>query len=183
MFLLFVCGDAQAQKKLSFELRPGVNLATKDLGDADLKIGFGAEGTFTYRIIRNLGVYAGWSWNRFSSDNSFLGSNVDFEETGYCLGLQYMQNFKKSEVGYMIKGGATYNHIETENANGVIIDDTRHGLGWQLGTGITVPLSNRLMLIPEIRYRSLSRTLGVGDGSRDVRLNYISKGVGISYTF
>lgn len=183
IFMISLVASAHAQKKWSLDLRPGVNAATKNLGNADLKTGLGFEGTFTYRMLPYLGAYAGWGWNRFSADQSFMGSQVDFEETGYCFGLQFMQNFKRSAAGYVIKGGGTYNHIETENLNGDIINNTGHGLGWQIGGGVTVPLSKRWMLVPEVRYRSLSRTMGIGDGRRDVQLNYISGGVGVSYLF
>ena len=178
---LFIAGSAQSQRKWSLDLRPGINFPTKDLGNADLKTGVGFEGTFTYRMLPALGVYAGWSWNHFSADQSFMGSSVDFEETGYCFGLQFMQNFKQSRNGYVIKGGGTYNHIETENINGDIVNDTGHGLGWQIGAGITLPIGKRWSLVPEVRYRSLSRTMGIGDGRRDVNLNYISTVVGISF--
>lgn len=181
-FLLSATG-VHAQKKWSFDLRPGINFSTKDIGNADLKTGFGFEGTLTYRILPHLGAYAGWGWNHFSADQSFMGSNMDFEETGYCLGVQFMQKFKSSDAGYLIKGGGIYNHIETENGNGDLVNDTGHGLGWQIGAGITVPVSKRLLLIPEVRYHALSRTMGAGDGRRDVNLNYISTGVGISYLF
>jgi opacity protein-like surface antigen len=83
----------------------------------------------------------------------------------------------------MIKGGGTYNHIETENSAGDIINDTGHGLGWQLGAGVKIPLSMRVFLTPEVRYRSLSRDIKVGEVSRPVDLNYVSAGVGLSFTF
>lgn len=181
--IVLVAVTAKAQKKWSFDIRPGVNFATKELGNTDLKTGFGFEGNLSYRMLPYLGAYAGWGWNRFSAEQSFMGSNLDFEETGYSLGLQFGQNFKKSEIGYIIKGGGTYNHIETENNNGDIINDTGHGLGWQIGAGITVPVAKRWTLVPEVRYRSLSRTMGTGDGRRDVQLNYVSTGIGISYSF
>jgi hypothetical protein len=175
--------NAQSQKKWSVDFRPGVNFATKDLGDANLKTGFGLEGSLTYSILPYLGAYAGWSWNHFASEQSFMGSNIDFEETGYCLGAQFTGKFKSSTLGYMIKGGGTYNHIETENSNGDIVNDSGHGLGWQLGIGLTVPMGKNWMLVPDVRYRSLARTIGEGDGRRNVQLNYISTGVGISYKF
>ncbi len=83
----------------------------------------------------------------------------------------------------MIKGGGTYNHIETENSAGKIINETGHGLGWQAGAGITVPIGKRWMLIPEVRYRSLSRDIKNGNGTTPADLNYISTGIGISYSF
>ena len=174
---------ATAQKKWSFEFRPGVNFATKKLGDANLKTGFGIEGTFAYRFMPHLAGYAGWSWNKFSASQSFAGSNLDFDETGYCFGLQFIHPIEKSNISYMIKGGATYNHIETENSTGKIINDTGHGFGWQAGGGITIPMGNRWQLIPEVRYRSLTRDITVGEVKTPVNLNYISAGVGLSFSF
>ena len=181
--LLIVSECAIAQEKWSFELKPGVNFATKNLGDANLKTGVGFEGTFAYRFMPHLAAYAGWSWNRFAADESLAGSSMDFEETGYCFGLQFIHPIEKSKLSYMIKGGGTYNHIETENSDGTIINDTGHGLGWQIGGGITIPLSKRLLLIPEVRYRSLSRDIKVEEVSKPVDLNYISTGIGFSFSF
>ncbi|HOZ85742.1 MAG TPA: outer membrane beta-barrel protein [Niabella sp.] len=174
---------ANAQMKWSFEFRPGVNFATKNLGDANLKTGFGFEGTLAYKFMPHLGLYAGWSWNKFAAENSFMGSNMDFEETGYCFGLQFIHPIEKTKINYLLRGGAVYNHIETENSEGKIINDTGHGWGWQIGGGIAIPFGKRLMLTPEIRYRSLSRDIKVGDVKTPVDLNYVSAGAGLSFSF
>jgi opacity protein-like surface antigen len=178
--LILTSYTAQGQRKWSFELRPGVNFATKKLGDTDLKTGFGAEGTFSYRFMPHVSAYAGWSWNKFSAAKSFAGSNMDFEETGYCFGLQLIHPIAQSNVNYMIKGGGTYNHIETENSEGTITNDSGHGLGWQLGIGAAVPVSKRLSIIPEVRYRSLARDIKINNVKTPVDLNYISAGLGLS---
>ncbi len=175
--------SAYAQNKWSFELKPGANFATKKLGDANLKTGFGFEGAFAYKFMPHLAAYAGWSWNRFSSGQSFAGSNMDFEETGYCFGLQFIHPIENSKISYMIRGGGTYNHIETENSAGKIINDTGHGLGWQAGGGLKIPMGKRWLLIPEVRYRSLSRDIKIDETSTPVNLNYISAGIGMSYSF
>lgn len=181
--LLVASQTAGAQKKWSFELKPGVNFPTKDLGDANLKTGFGLEGAFAYEFMPHLAAYAGWSWNRFSSSQSFAGSNMDFEETGYGFGLQFIHPIEKSNISYLIKGGGTYNHIEVENSDGMITNDTGHGLGWQLGVGAAVPLGKGFRLIPEVRYRSLSRDIIIDDVTTPVDLNYISVGVGLALSF
>jgi Outer membrane protein beta-barrel domain len=172
-----------AQRNWSFEFRPGVNFATQKLGDADLKTGYGFEGTFAYKLMPHLGAYAGWSWNKFAADNSFMGSNVDFEETGYTVGLQFMHPIAKSKINYLLRGGAIYNHIETENSDGKVINDTGHGWGWQAGAGVAIPLGKRFMLTPEIRYRSLSRDMKFNEKTIPVDLNYISGGIGLSFSF
>jgi opacity protein-like surface antigen len=190
MLALIVCvilslatQSLNAQKKWSFELKPGINFPTKNLGNANLKTGLGVEGTFAYKFMPHLAAYAGWSWNKFSADKSFAGNNVDFEETGYCFGLQFIHPIPNSKISYMAKGGGTYNHIETENSVGKVINDTDHGFGWQIGGGITIPVGKRWFLAPEIRYRSLSRDIRIEGVTTPVDLNYISAGIGISYAF
>ena len=172
-----------AQKKWAFELKPGINFPTKHLGDAKLKTGYGFEGAFSYKFMPCLSAYAGWSWNKFSADKSFLGNNVDFEETGYSFGLQFLQPIDNTFIVYMVKAGGTYNHIETENNEGKIINDTGHGLGWQLGAGLPIYLNKRFIIIPECRYRSLSRNVDINEASTPVQLNYVSASIGLSYSF
>ncbi len=183
LILILSSQSADAQKKWSFELKPGVSFPTKDLHDAKLKTGFGFEGVLAYRFMPHLAAYAGWSWNKFNADKSFAGNDVDFEETGYSFGLQFIHPFSNSNISYLIKAGGIYNHIETENSAGNIINDTGHGLGWQAGAGVSIPLGNRWNLIPEIRYRSLSRDIKIGNEKIPVNLNYVSAGLGISYSF
>lgn len=111
------------------------------------------------------------------------GSNVDFVEIGYLFGLQFIHPIGASNISYLLKAGGTYNHIETENTAGTIINDTGHGLGWQAGAGLAIPLGSRLQLIPEVRYRSLSRDMKTDNLTTPVNLDYISAGVGLSFSF
>jgi len=50
-----------------------------------------------YRVQPHLSVYAGWDWHRFTADASFAGSNNDFEEPGYAVGLQFEHPITRSE--------------------------------------------------------------------------------------
>ena len=129
VILLMTTHTLMAQKKWSVELRTGVDFPTKNLGDANLNSGLGFEGAVAYHLMPHLAAYAGWSWNKFSAYQSFAGSNMDFEETGYNFGLQFIHPIPNLNISYMVKGGGTYNHIETENSAGNIINDTGHGLG------------------------------------------------------
>jgi Outer membrane protein beta-barrel domain len=172
-----------AQNKWAFEIKPGINFPTKDLGDATLETGYGFEGVVSYKFMPHIAAYAGWGWNNFNSDKSFAGNNIDFTETGYSFGLQFLQPIDNAFIGYMIKAGGTYNHIEIENAGGEIINDTGHGLAWQVGVGLPIYLNKRLIIIPECRYRSLSRSVDINEVNTPVKLNYISASVGVSYSF
>jgi hypothetical protein len=182
--LLFICTiPAEAQKNWGLTLRTGANFPTKDLGDAKMENGLGLEGTIDYRFLPSLAVYAGWGWNKFSASQSFAGSNIDFEETGYRYGLQFIQPIGTTKFKYSISGGGLYNHIETENASGEIISDSGHGLGWDVEGGIHIPLGDRFSLIPTVRYHSLSRVIKIGTATTDVDLSYFSIGAGLRWAF
>lgn len=97
IILIMTTQVANAQKRWDAELRSGANLPTAKLGNASLDTGFGFEGSLAYRFLPNLAAYAGWSWNKFSANESMLGSNVDFEETGCLFGLQFIHPLAASK--------------------------------------------------------------------------------------
>ena len=181
--LFVLINQSVAQDKWSLEFRPGADYATKDISDAELGAGFGAELSIAYRFMPHLSAYAGWSWNHFGVDQSFVGTDASFEETGYTFGLQFIHPIGESEINYLVRAGGTYNHIEIENNDGDIIIDSGHGLGWQAEAGLLIPLSEKVSLLPGVRYRSLSRDIDIENESTSVHLNYFSVGVGLSWSF
>lgn len=181
--ILFAAHPAEAQNRWSLQFRSGAAVATEDLGDAEIGTGFGFEGTVSYRFLPHLATYAGWGWTMFSADQSFAGPDVGFEETGYTFGLEFIHPLGKSGIGYLLRVGGILNHIEVENDDGDIIGDSGHGLGWQFGTGLAIPLSDRWSMLPSVRYRSLSRSIEFAGVNTDVDLSYVSAGVGISWSF
>ena len=181
LFLLIaVTISTNAQDRWRGSIRGAVNFPVKDLSIAELNTGFGLEGNVSYRLMQHLSIYTGWGYSNFSSSSPNKG--YSYEETGYQFGLQFIHPIT-TRLNYMIGGGGLYNHIEVENKNGEIIDDSGHGLGWQLEGGLSIPLGKRWQLLPSIRYRSLSRPLKSEGGSTDVDLKYISAGAGISFQF
>lgn len=178
-------GMAQVSpQKYSFELTAGSSFATQKLGGSSLNTGMGFEGIFTYRFYRHIGVYAGWGWNKFAAGTSFAGDDMDFEETGYEFGMHFQHPLTNySPISYYLRAGALYNHIEIENTDGDIIEDTGHGLGWQLSGGVDIPVGNHWSLRPGIKYNSLSRDLETGGMYHEVDLNHLSLRVGISRKF
>lgn len=181
--LLIMTTQINAQSRLGWELRTGVDFATQELGDADLNTGFGFDGILTYRFMPHTSIFGGWGWHHFSSDNSFAGSNVDFEETGYTFGLEFLHPLGDTRLDYYLRGGGIYNHIETESSNGDITADSGHGLGWQVEGGLAFHLGNRWLLKPGIRYRSLSRDINIGSTTTETDLTTFNMSIGISRTF
>jgi hypothetical protein len=183
MATLSMSGMAQEKnRRFGFELRPGASLATAKLGDTNLKPGFGAEGVLHLNVWNGTSIYAGWGWNKFASDESFAGGNIDFEETGYVMGLRYTYKLPESPLGIFVRAGAIYNHIEAEDG-GDVIADSGHGWGWQAEAGVDISLGKGWMLRPGLKYQSLNRDLTVSNVSTNVDLNYLSLGVGIARSF
>lgn len=173
----------ESEKIFGFEFNSGVSLATTEIEGASLNPGFGFEGTFHYRFMPHLGVYAGWGWNRFGADESFAGNDVCFEETGYVIGLNFKHPIASSKLAYYVRAGALYNHVETENADGDIINDTGHGFGYQLAGGIAINLGKNWSFTPELKFNSVSRDTEFEGTSRNIDYQYISARIGFTKQF
>ena len=173
----------ESEKRFGFEINSGVSIATKKIDDASLNPGFGFEGTFHYRFMPHLGVYAGWGWNRFGADASFAGTDVCFEETGYVFGLNFKHPIGTSKLDYYVRAGALYNHVETENAEGDVINDTGHGFGYQIAGGIDINLGNNWSLTPGLKFNSLARDTQYEVANMKLDYHYISARIGITKMF
>jgi hypothetical protein len=181
--LSFTCIAQENEKRFAIELAGGPSMATRELESGKLEKGFGFEGILHYRLMSCTGIYAGWGWNRFTSGLSFAGDNTDFEETGYVFGLQYEHPINASRSSYYLRAGGLYNHIEVENEEGDIIQDSGHGLGFQLGAGFKIALGKSWSLSPNIKFNALTRDLKVEDEPVSMRFNYLSVRLGVVKKF
>ncbi len=172
---------ANAQQVWSAELRAGANLPVDDLGDIELDPGFGFEGTVAYRFSPLLSAYAGWGMRQFDAETT--NGSPDVEQTGYVFGLQAIRTLADSKLSYRARGGLTYEHIEIENARGDIVEDTSHGVGFEVGAAVVYSVSEQLSLTPGVRYRFLSRDVDFESTDRSVDLSYVVLDVGIAWTF
>jgi hypothetical protein len=173
----------EGQKRFGFELNGGGSFALTKLDDVTLNPGFGFEGVFHYRILKEFGIYGGWGWNRMGADQSFAGNDVCFEETGYVLGLQYRKQLGSLPLSFYLRGAGLYNHLEVENADGDIIHDTGHGFGWQAATGLEYHFGNNWSLTPGVKFNALVRESDYEGVTRDLTLNYLQVRVGIVKRF
>ncbi len=179
------CFAQEKEPRFGMEADGGASFALKKLGDARMKVGFGFEGTLHYRFYRYLGAYAGWGWNRFSSGDLFAGERCDFEETGYVFGLQLKRRIGSSPMSYYVRAGGLWNHIEVENSDGEIIEDTKHGLGYQLAGGVYIPIGKNWNINTGVKFHSLNRRdVEFSDHEkRSLDLKYLSLRVGFIKMF
>ncbi|HOP27650.1 MAG TPA: porin family protein [Candidatus Sabulitectum sp.] len=183
LLLLVGAPQAAAQERWSADLQGGPAFTTKDFGDAELSSGLGLDATISYRLQKHLWIYGGWGYHHFNTENSFAGADIDVEETGYLLGLRYQHPMCFSPAALYIRAGATLNHVELEDNEGELVSDSEHGVGWEAGAGVSIPVGSRWSITPGVRFRSLSRDIEIGTATTPVDLNYVSVEAGVSYLF
>ena len=182
--LLVSATPLAAQQRVSADLRIAVATPTEKLSGADLDPGMGLGATIAVRLQPHLHVYGGWDWMRFRADHSFAGAKMDFEETGYTLGLRFEHPIREtSRFSYRVEAGATYKHIEVENEDGDIIADSDHGAGFEAGAGLLTPLAGSFKLTTMLRYRSLARDFTVANTTSSGSLRYGALEIGITRRF
>lgn len=173
------------QGAFSVELQGGAGFPVGDLEEPLVTgPGFGAIGS--YRFLPHLAVYAGWDWFRFGSGTSFAGNEVDFEETGYVFGLRFEHPLPFDPgipLAYRLHGGATYKHLELEDTDGVLLADSGHGFGWEVGGALTWDVNPRWYLSPGVRYRALDRSVEIDGSTTDLELAYVTVHLGVGLRF
>ena len=182
IFLSMMGAVGFGQERFSAEFRPDIGFPLEKIGGAKINTGYGFEFTVAYDVVQHVGIYAGWGWKKFDTDNAFSINRVDIEETGYTAGIQYLHQ-NETLLSYLIRGGLVYSHLEFENNEGELIADSGHGIGWQAEAGVSLEIGNKWDLRPTIRYRNLPGDIEVFNGQMKVDLQYISLGVGLAKRF
>jgi opacity protein-like surface antigen len=183
--MILVTAISHAEKPWTVELRAGAGPSQEVEGDA-LGPGMGFEAALAYRFLPHLSAYGGWDWYHFTSDQTFAGSDMDFEETGYAFGLKFEHPFSGEQgpgPSWWVRGGGTYEHIEIENPDGDIIGDSGHGIGWETGAGVSFQVAESWWLTPGARYRSLTRDVTLSGVTRSMDLRYLAVEIGVARSF
>jgi opacity protein-like surface antigen len=186
LFILTLClsaAPALAQGNFSVELRGAAAFPTSSLGEADLKFGAGFELLINYEIIENGSVYAGWGWNRMTSDELIASQETDVEETGYRFGLEYAFPINDGPSSIFVMAGGLYNHLEFEDSDGEIFEDTGHGLGWNVGLGLDYQITEAISIRPSVKYFSLNRDMEMNSEVSEATHQYLSAGLGLAIRF
>lgn len=182
--ILFATPSGLKAQQLSLDLRAVGATSTQRLAGADLSVGVGFGATLAYRIQPHVSTYGGWDWMHFQAEQSFAGADMDFEETGYTLGLRFDHPIRgDSGPLFRIEAGGTYKHVEVENTSGDIVADSGHELGLEAGGGVVIPLGTAWRLTPTVRFRSLSPAFDVTGVTTKTDLRYMGVELGVSRQF
>lgn len=173
----FASTSSMGRETIGAEIRLGVGIPTEDLGNFSVDTGSVIEATLIHSIISTVGVYAGWGWRQFGSDN------LDVEQTGYVVGFQYSPPLPGSETILRFRVGATYERIELEDNDGVSIENSGHGMGIEVGAAIPIALNAEWSVTPGVRYRTLTRDIEIDGSESEVHLSYVAIDVGLSWLF
>jgi hypothetical protein len=184
MAALSQASPASAQDRWGFELSGHGAVASQDAARDSHKNGFGFDGTVQYRFLPHLAAYAGWGLSHFRARDAIAGPKMDMEETGYVLGLRFEHPLRDGgRTAFWVRAGGMYGHLELENADGDVVADSGHGLGWEAAAGLALPLAPRWSLTPGIRYRFLSRDLEINSRTVPVELQATAFEIGILRRF
>lgn len=177
-------GTAEAQIPLpnftpfSVEVRGGAGFPTGDLGDEDLGGGepdFAASGSVTYHALPVIGIYGGYSYNRFGVDGV---DDAEYVHSGFSAGVRAGIPTPLLPIDPWVKAGAVYNTFEASGfADAEINGESDREWGFEVGGGLGLPLGPKVSITPGVTYTSVS--YGDEDADLDVDISHVTVDVGL----
>lgn len=164
----------------SFEVRGGLVFPTGDFGDAEEDVGsvesgytIGANATFHFMPL--LGIYAGYTYNRFGVEGL---DELKVNDQGFSAGLRLAVPTPLLPIDPYFKGGLVYNKlgftIDGEDAD---LIDSDNSLGFEVGAGLGIGLGPKLSFTPQVTYtRYEPKYDGEGD---DFAVQHVRADVGL----
>lgn len=165
------------QAKWGVDCRPSLNFPTKLFNGSKLEPGFGFDIGASLNIFGNTSIYGGWSWSSFPQKANGNATNV--EKMGSNVGLKFMHPIASYNLEYFVKGGAVYQHIKVEKTTGKRFNSGQEW-GWQIESGLSLPLDQNVSLEPGLKYTSLSGLIREDYSNNRVQLNDLSAGINLS---
>ena len=176
--------SVSAQQPWSVELRGGGAFPTVDMvGDLGTGNGIVIEGNLAYDFLPFLGAFVGWDWVGFSPENSFAGTDIDFEGTGYLAGLRYQRGVTEA-IEVWLRAAVRYDHLELEDEAGDIVAGTDRDVGLDVGLGLAVDINDAWALTPGVRYRAVTHDVQTSPSRTDeAEFRHVILDVGVAYRF
>ena len=183
--LLLAAQPVAAQGTWAVDVRGGAAFPVEELGDVELDTGGGLGATLAWQAHPGFALYGGWDWARFPTGEPLAGADLDVEMTGYNFGVRFERPAHPAlgNLRYRIGAGGLVSHIEVEDGDGDLVEDSEHGLGFEVEAGLLVPVGMQWSLVPGVRFRTLSRDLELLEVDLPVDLRYVQAEVGVQFVF
>lgn len=180
--LFLTAAPVLAQESVTFSIGGGAGAAipTGDLSDGDAELGFGFDVSGAAHFNPMLAIYARYSYYTFGVDTGDPDVDANYNDSGFGLGARL--SFAGADEGGLtpwFEGGLIYNSLEVEGSSGgvTVSADSDWGVGFEVGAGLDVPVSEGgLVIQPRAYFRSYSPEDGF-------TVSYGVIGVGLSYAF
>ncbi|HEY0037590.1 MAG TPA: outer membrane beta-barrel protein [Longimicrobium sp.] len=169
----------------SFEVRGGLALPSGELKDeANAQTGYTVGANATFHLSPLLGIYGGYTYNRFGVDLGDLEEEVDEDvsvdvvDQGFNAGVRVAIPTPLIPIDPYLKAGAVFNKVgfAGDDVDG---DDfeSDNSLGFEIGAGVGIGLGPKLSFTPQVTYTSYKPKF---DGeSDDESVDHIRLDVGL----
>jgi opacity protein-like surface antigen len=164
----------------SFEVRGGLVYPTGDFGDTaddvgSIESGYTIGANATYHFMPLLGIYAGYTYNRFGVEGL---DELDVNDQGFNAGLRLAVPTPLLPIDPYFKGGLVYNKLGfTFDGDDEDFIDSDSSLGFEVGAGLGIGLGPKLSFTPQVTYtRYEPKYDGEGD---DFTVQHIRADVGL----
>ncbi|HEX8209898.1 MAG TPA: outer membrane beta-barrel protein [Longimicrobium sp.] len=165
----------------AFEVRGGLAFPTGDLKDTEDDVGsvesgvtFGANVTFHFMPM--LGIYAGYTHNRFGVEGL---EELELTDQGFNAGVRIAVPTPLIPIDPYVKAGLVYNQLSfTFDGDDEDFVDSDRSLGFEIGAGVGIGLGPKLSFTPQVTYSSYAPKYD-GENEDDFTVSHIRVDVGL----
>ena len=141
----------------SFEVRGGLAFPTGDFGEdtgddsGDTQTGYTVGANVTFHFMPLLGIYGGYTYNRFGLENL---DDIDGVDQGFDLGVRLGVPTPLIPIDPYVKAGLIYHKLGVEGAaaGDDFIGDSDNSLGFEVGAGLGIGIGPKLSFTPQVTY-------------------------------
>lgn len=162
----------------SLEVDANLGIPTGDFSPG-VNAGLGATGRALFQAMPMLGVYAGYTWNSFGTDNEGTGYEVSIRDMGLDAGIR-LSVAPAMRLAPFVQGGVVYHKVElvTSREGGSAPFKTDSGLGFDVGAGVSFPLGARISVVPSAGFTRYTIDTGAPD---DLTVSYARASIGLNF--
>lgn len=168
----------------AFEVRGGLVFPTgdfgqpseEDVGEIESGITVGANATFHFMPM--LGVYGGYTYNRFGVEGL---EELDVVDQGFNAGLRVAIPTPLIPIDPYVKAGLVYNTVGFEfdgDDEGEELLESDRSLGFEVGAGLGIGLGQVLSFTPQVTYTSYEPKYD-GENDEGFKVQHIRVDVGL----